>query len=197
MLLLWCRISWKSHKINISKHSKKKKMVISTCCLVSVKVFMNRKQWHHISDMHRLFPTKNTQIYQKKKHSTGFTFLKFDQLFAFFFYHNYVKSMHCSGFSSRECRPSQAFPERGARLPGWRGTQWPFHWYQWHPATEVCHAPTQPQPIWGRARAAVGPGGAEGEKGEGQPTGTCDGKEGRPQDQQRGTFGQLWRPAFP
>lgn len=100
--------------------------------------------------------------------------------------------------SFRKCSwPSQAFPERGARLPGRRGTLWPLHWYQWHPATEVCHAPTQPQPVWGGARAAVGPGREEGEKGEGQPTGTRDGKERRPQDQQRRAVWQLWGPACP
>lgn len=87
-------------------------------------------------------------------------------------------------------RSSQALPEWGARLPGPGGTLWPFHWYQWHPATEVCHAPTQPQPIWGGARAAVGPDRAEGEKGEGQTTGTCDGEKRRPQDQQWGAIGQ-------
>lgn len=92
---------------------------------------------------------------------------------------------------------SQAFPERGARLPGWRGTLWPLHWYQWHPATEVCHTPTQPQPIWGGARAAVGPGRTEGEKGEGQATGTCDGEKGRAQNQQWGAPGQRGRPSYP
>lgn len=100
--------------------------------------------------------------------------------------------------SSRKYRwPSPAFPERGAWIPGRRSTQWPFHWYQWHPATEVCHAPTQPQPVWGRAgAAAVGAGGAEGEKGEGQPAGTCDGEEGGPQGRQRGPIRKLWRPAL-
>lgn len=94
-------------------------------------------------------------------------------------------------------RSSQAFSEWGARLPGRRGTLWPFHWYQWHPATEVCHTPTQPQPIWGGARAAVGPGRAEGEKGEGQATGTCDGEKRRAQDQQWGAHGQRGRPSYP
>lgn len=107
-------------------------------------------------------------------------------------------SYYISNLSSRRYRwPSQALPEWGARLPGRRSTRWPFHWYHWHPATKVCHAPTQPQPIWGGARAAVGPTRAEGEKGEGQPTGTRDRKEGRPQDQQWGAFRELWRPAFP
>lgn len=95
----------------------------------------------------------------------------------------------------RHGRPSPAFPERSARLPGRRGTLWPLHWYQWHPATEVCHTPTQPQPVRGGAWAAVGASREEGEKGEGQPPGTCDGKERRPQEQQRGPVGQLGRPA--